>query len=266
MPTYSFPFKVKDEFQYWDEGPQDGPVLLYLHGILGDVENWKANVKPLTEAGYRVIVPLLPCYKMPMRQTNVPGLAKYVAAFVEAIEKPKPLIVVGNSLGGQVGMWYVREHLEDVYAVVIAASSGIRELAMRGDFFRRKDMEFIRSRARLTFHDPDKHIDEHFLGEVSQIVNNTEYALKLIAMARSSANDIVTGFLPEIDRPSLIVWGKDDKLTLPDVAEEFHNGLPQSEIHYLADCGHAPMMEHPDAFNALFLDWLKRVCPTPQNA
>jgi len=261
MSTYSYTFKQKDEFTYWDEGPADGPALLYLHGILGDVENWKNNVAPFAEAGYRVIVPLLPCYKMPLRQTHVPRLAKYVAQFVAAIGKPEKMIVVGNSLGGQVGLHYIRDHKADVFAQVLAGSSGIRELAMRGEFFRRKDLEFIRSRARLTFYDADKHFNDHFLEEVSKIVNNREYALKLIAMARSSAHDVVGDFLHELDMPNLIIWGANDQLTPPDVANEFKENLPNAELHFLQECGHAPMMEHPEQFNALLMDWLKRVCP-----
>lgn len=259
--VYSFPFKTIGEYQYWDEGPQDAPALLYLHGILGDVENWKSNITPLAAAGYRVIVPLLPCYKMPLRQTHVPGLAAWVHGFVEAIGMPETMIVVGNSLGGQVALYYIHDYAPSAFGLVLAGSSGIRELAMRGEFFRRKDVEFIRSRARLTFHDAEKHFTDHFLEEVSKIVNNTEYALKLIAMARSSATHIVGEMLPKLTMPTLIVWGANDQLTPPDVAEEFKAGLVNSELHFLDACGHAPMMEHPEDFNRLFLDWLGRVCP-----
>lgn len=260
--SYSFPFKEKGEFTYWDEGNADAPALLYLHGILGDVENWKGNITPFVEAGYRVIVPLLPCYKMPLKKTNVHGLADYVTRFIAAIGRPEKHIVVGNSLGGQAALFYVKNNPKDMDALVLAGSSGIRELAMRGDFFRRRDLDFIRSRAKMTFYDADKHFTDHFLEEVSKIVNNHEYALRLIAMARSSANDTVGAFLPTITMPSLIIWGENDQLTPADVGREFEAGLPNSELHFLNECGHAPMMEHPEQFNEILMTWLNKTVPT----
>lgn len=256
--TYSFDFKEKDGMKYWDEGSPDAVAVTYLHGILGDVQNFKDNVTPLVDAGYRVIVPLLPCYGLPLRASNVPGLAVYVNQFIQTIGRPKTHIICGNSLGGQVALNYLKNYPDQADGLILAGSSGIRELAMRGEFFRIKSDDFIKSRAELTFHDADKHCDEHFLHNIKKIVNNKEYAVRLIAMARSSAADLVAEFLPQIKQETLIVWGQNDQLTPPEVAQEFHEGLVNSELHFVNECGHAPMMEHPEWFNEKVIDWLNR--------
>jgi pimeloyl-ACP methyl ester carboxylesterase len=56
--------------------------------------------------------------------------------------------------------------------------------------------------------------------------------------------------------PACLIWGKDDNVTPPDVAEEFHELLPNSELNWIDECGHAPMMEHPDKFNDILEVWL----------
>lgn len=56
--------------------------------------------------------------------------------------------------------------------------------------------------------------------------------------------------------PTLLVWGKDDRITPPEIAERFRALLPEAELAFLANCGHAPMLEQPAVFNATVEDWL----------
>ena len=58
--------------------------------------------------------------------------------------------------------------------------------------------------------------------------------------------------------PACLIWGQNDTVTPPEVAEEFHTLLPNSELHWIEKCGHAPMMEHPDLFNLELEKWLKK--------
>jgi pimeloyl-ACP methyl ester carboxylesterase len=62
--------------------------------------------------------------------------------------------------------------------------------------------------------------------------------------------------LPKMTMPVCLIWGKQDTVTPPNVAEEFHKLLPNSELYWIDKCGHAPMMEHPDEFNKLVEKWL----------
>jgi 2-hydroxy-6-oxonona-2,4-dienedioate hydrolase len=62
--------------------------------------------------------------------------------------------------------------------------------------------------------------------------------------------------LSQIRVPTLLVWGKDDRITPTDVAERFHARIGGSQLVYLPNCGHAPMLERPEAFHAAVGDWL----------
>ena len=57
--------------------------------------------------------------------------------------------------------------------------------------------------------------------------------------------------------PSCLIWGRNDTITPPEVAEEFKQLLPHATLHWIDQCGHAPMMEHPQQFNQLLDAWLK---------
>ncbi|MBN8589228.1 MAG: alpha/beta hydrolase [Rhodothermia bacterium] len=261
MQPYRFPLRHKGSYEYWDEGPEDATALLFLHGMLGDIRNWQDNVLPFTTVGYRVIAPILPCYQLPLRQTHITGLVAWVHDFLAAIGLPKKLILVGNSLGGQVAMFYSRNYPNHTAGMVLSGSAGIRELAMKSEFFRRNDDDFLRMHAGFTFHDAEKHVTPELMAEMKGIITNREQALRLIAMGRSSKNDTVCPFLARLDVPTLLLWGEQDRLTQPDVAEELHQHLPNSTLHFIPECGHAPMIEQPERFNEALLMWLREQFP-----
>ncbi|MBL7976959.1 MAG: alpha/beta fold hydrolase [Bacteroidetes Order II. Incertae sedis bacterium] len=265
MQSYRFIVRQKESYEYWDEGPENATALLFLHGMLGDIRNWQDNVLPFTEAGYRVIAPILPCYHLPLRQTHIKGLVEWVHGFLNTIGLPKKLILVGNSLGGQVAMFYSRSYPLEVSGMVLSGSAGIRELAMKSEFFRRNDDDFLRMHAGFTFHNAEKHVTPELMEEMKGIISNREQALRLIAMGRSSKSDTVCPFLAHLRMPTLLLWGEQDRLTQPDVAEELHAHLPHSTLRFIPQCGHAPMMEQPTLFNEALLGWLNEQFPVFEN-
>ena len=64
--------------------------------------------------------------------------------------------------------------------------------------------------------------------------------------------------LPKMHTPTCILWGKQDSVTPPEVAVDFEKLLPDSDLFWIDKCGHAAMMEQPDIFNELLLEWLKK--------
>ena len=51
-----------------------------------------------------------------------------------------------------------------------------------------------------------------------------------------------------------IIWGENDKVTPPEVGQEFHQEIPNSDLFWIDKCGHAPMMEHPERFNEILFE------------
>lgn len=243
-------------FRYVDEGPRsDLPPVVLLHGMLGDLSNWTNTIDFLAERQYRVIVPMLPVYDLPIKETSVQGLADYVFDFLRAIDVEQAMLV-GNSLGGQVALLFALDHPEYAAALVLSGSSGIYEVEMGTSTPRRRDREYIRERAALTFYDP-AHATDDLVEEMFEIVNNRGQVARLIKMARSTKEETVRSRLVDIGAPTLLVWGRNDLITPPEVAEEFRDRIPQSELHFIDRCGHAPMIEQPDHFNRIMLNFLR---------
>ena len=64
--------------------------------------------------------------------------------------------------------------------------------------------------------------------------------------------------LPNMPTNTCLIWGKNDEVTPPKVADEFHELLPKSSLYWIDKCGHAPMMEHPEEFNRILESWLTK--------
>jgi 2-hydroxy-6-oxonona-2,4-dienedioate hydrolase len=246
--------KEEKKFKYVEAG--EGPVLLLLHGLFGALSNFKEMVRTFSNK-YRVVLPLLPIIEMPIQNATLSGLTKYVKKFVE-FKQLKNISVLGNSLGGHITLMYALDNINNVKSIILTGSSGLYEKSMGETFPRRGDYDFIRERTQYTFYDP-KMATKELVDEVFEIVNNRSKAIRVISTAKSAIRNNLGKKLGKLTMPSLLIWGKDDKITPPFVGEEFHKLLPNSELHLMDHCGHAPMMERPEEFNIILNDFLARV-------
>ncbi|MFD2147582.1 alpha/beta fold hydrolase [Mucilaginibacter antarcticus] len=126
----SFALKEERGFKYIDEG--EGQVLLLLHGLMGGLSNWEEVIEEFRHK-YRVILPLLPVYELPVITTGVKTLSKFVHKFIK-YKQLQNVILLGNSLGGHVGLIYALTHPEKLRALVLSGSSGLYENAFGGSF------------------------------------------------------------------------------------------------------------------------------------
>lgn len=79
--------------------------------------------------------------------------------------------------------------------------------------------------------------------------------IKTLTIAKSAIRHNMSKDLPKIQVTTCLIWGKNDKVTPPEVAVEFNELLPDSNLYWIDKCGHAAMMEHPDEFNELLNKW-----------
>jgi pimeloyl-ACP methyl ester carboxylesterase len=249
-----FVLKEENGFSYIDEG--EGEVLLLLHGLMGSLSNWDAVVDEF-KSKYRVIIPILPIYDMPLITTGVKSLSKFVHKFIK-FKQLSNITVLGNSLGGHVALIYVLAHPENIRAMVLTGSSGLYENAFGGSFPRRESIDFVREKVQYTFYDPVVATDE-LVNDVYKLINDRHSVIRLLAMAKSAIRHNMKKDLHKIQIPVSLIWGRNDKITPPDVALEFNELLPDSELHWIDQCGHAPMMERPEEFNRLLTGFLEKI-------
>ncbi len=249
-----YEIKQDDKFRFIEEGI--GEPLLLLHGLFGALSNFSGQIDYFRHQ-YKVVVPILPLLELDLIHTTVGGLEKYLHKFVEYRDY-KDINLLGNSLGGHVALLYVLRHPERIKSLTLTGSSGLFENGMGDTYPKRGDYEYIRKKTELTFYDPNIATKE-LVDELYETVNVRMKAIKIIALAKNAIRNNMGEEVNQIKQPTLLIWGNNDAITPPFVGQEFHKLIPNSELHFIDKCGHAPMMERPEEFNTILLKFLRKL-------
>jgi pimeloyl-ACP methyl ester carboxylesterase len=247
-------FKKEGEFSYIEIG--QGIPIIILHGLMGGLSNFDGVSGFFPDKGYRVILPELPIYDLPILKTNVKNFAKYVGRFIDHLQIPEA-ILLGNSLGGHIALLCAKMYPSKTKALVITGSSGLYESAMGESYPKRGDYNYIKKKAEDVFYDPAVATKE-IVDDVFKTVNDRNKLIRTLAIAKSAIRHNMAKDLPTMHTPTCIIWGRNDQVTPPEVAEEFHELLPDSDLFWIDKCGHAAMMEHPDEFNQVLYAWFQK--------
>jgi pimeloyl-ACP methyl ester carboxylesterase len=249
-----YEIKQQEKFKFIEEG--EGEPLVLLHGLFGALSNFMGLIEYFRHH-YKVVVPMLPLFELDLLHTTVGGLEKFVHKFMEARDY-KLLHLLGNSLGGHVALVHVLKHPERIKSITLTGSSGLFESGMGDTYPKRGDYDYIRKKTELTFYSPQV-ASKELVDEVYEIVNNRLKALKIISLAKSAIRNNLGEELNQIKQPTLLIWGNNDSITPPFVGREFQRLIPNSELHFIDQCGHAPMMEVPDEFNKILHKFLTKL-------
>lgn len=246
----------KDNFKFIETDPGKQTTLLLLHGLFGALSNFSAIIDKF-KGRMNVVVPLLPIFELPLPKVTVPGLVDHVEEFIK-LQGYKRLNLVGNSLGGHIAIVTALNNPDLLRSMTLTGSSGLFETALGSTFPKRGNYEFVKQKTETTFYDPAVATVE-LVDEVYDIVNDRNKAIRVISTSKSALRHNIGDKLHTIKKPVLLVWGKDDTITPAFVGEKFHELLPNSRLHILDKCGHAPMMEHPLVFNEFLEKFLKDI-------
>ncbi len=248
-----FELKHTGKYRYLDKG--SGQVIIVLHGLFGALSNFRGVIDHFSKS-YRVLVPMMPLYDMPLLQTGVGSLSDFITDFMSDMNL-KDAILLGNSLGGHVALVTAKRKPGWIKAMVLTGSSGLYENAFGGSFPRREDKDYIRKKIGVTFYDPDL-VTEELVEVTFNLVQDRTKLIKVLALAKSAIRNNMRNDLANYKMPVCLIWGRNDTITPPEVAVEFNENIPGSELFWIDKCGHAPMMEHPVQFNALLDAWLTK--------
>ena len=244
--------KKEKDYRYIEVG--EGTPIIVLHGLMGGLSNFDAVTEFFSTKGYKVIIPELPIYSMSLLKTNVKSFANYLRDFID-FKGFDSVILLGNSLGGHIGLYHTKLYPEKVKGLIITGSSGLYESAMGSGYTKRSDYEVIKKKAQDVFYDPEV-ATKDIVDEVYETVNDRNKLIKTLAIAKSAIRHNMAKDLPKMTTPTCIIWGKNDTVTPPEVAKEFNDLLPDSDLYWIDKCGHAAMMEHPEEFNQILHSWL----------
>ena len=252
---------VCESIRYVEVGRGDVPVVL-LHGLFGSPENWRVIMDDLGEK-YRLLALQFPIdHQSNRRHTDFRGieqLTDYVEAFLDQMGL-EDVVLCGNSLGGQVAVDFCLRDPGRVKRLVITGSAGLFERSLSGGQRPRVSRELVRERASDIFFDP-KHVTDELVEQVYAMLTDRHYVRFLIRIAKATRNRNMSEELWQVKLPTLIVWGKNDTITPPFVAEQFREGIPNARLVFIDRCGHAPPIEQPLQFSRILRKFL--TSPTP---
>lgn len=245
--------KTEGKFTYAEAG--EGQAIIILHGLLGALSNFDSTFNHFSSKGYKVLIPELPLYSLPLLKTNVKNLAKFLHSFI-TYKKLDKVVLLGNSLGGHIGLYFTKHYPDKVAALVLTGSSGLYENSMGDSYPKRGDRNYVTQKAQDVFYDPSIATEE-LIDDVYVVINDRNSLIRTLAIAKSAIRHNMAKDLPNMHQPTCLIWGKQDKVTPPEVAIDFNKLLPDSDLFWIDKCGHAAMMETPEEFNQVLEKWLK---------
>jgi pimeloyl-ACP methyl ester carboxylesterase len=249
------------------------PPLLFIHGLGGLWQNWLLNI-PAFMGTHRVIAPDLPGFggsEMPSGRISIQGFARVVDALCDRLEIESP-VVVGNSMGGFIGAELALAFPTRVAKLVLISAAGISAQNM----WREPIMAVGRLMAVGAARGGVKQLPvvnrPRLRRAALQLVVryperlSVPLATELVVGAGSKGFvgglDAVLGYsfrdrLPEINVPTLIVWGRNDILIPVEDAYEFERLIgANARLEVFDDTGHLAMLERPSRFNALLSEFI----------
>lgn len=232
-----------------------GPVVILLHGLFGNLGMWKSVVDELKN-DYQVIVPRLPLFELPIENTTVKYLPKVLHDFIDW-NQLTDVTLVGHAIGGQVALLYTHLYPQNVYKLILSGSSGLMENSPFLDVGTEiSSYDYVKDKVGDAFYQKE-YASDKLVDEIFTTVKNIPKRLALGSMARSSKYSNVSSFLYKIEHPVLLLWGLQDKISPPESALHFHDLLRNSEIKFIDQCGHLPMVEQTDTYNRHLLKFMK---------
>lgn len=250
-----FEVKHNAEYRYIDllKDPENSFTLVLLHGMFGGLSNFDPLLKNIQHQS--VFVPEIPIYEFDKSSLTIPELSSWLHNVLTDHKILNP-ILLGNSLGGHIALQYALSHPDQVKALVLTGSSGLLENDLGSSRPKRYDRDYVKERASLTFY--EDLVDETIIDEILEVLQSPRKLLRLLRIARSTHEYNMEDELDNIKKPTLLVWGKNDVITPPEVAELFHEKLSGSTLKWIDKCGHAPMMERPQEFTSYLISFLKK--------
>jgi pimeloyl-ACP methyl ester carboxylesterase len=262
-----------------DQGPQQAPVIVLLHGSNSSLQTWEPWVGRLTDT-YRVITMDLPGHGLTGPHPRDVYAVTDMVAVVDAVMRHKKIgkfILGGNSMGGWVTWHFALEHPEKLSGMILVDAFG----APLKDEARRQLPIGFRLAMMPVIKDVATNLTPRFM--IAQSVHQTVAVQSSVTPAivdrywellrypgnrratvlRFAASRLDGSFtkLRGIQVPALIQWGREDKLIPVDSVGAFKAMLPNSEAIIYEGVGHLPMEEIPARSVADARSWLARLAP-----
>jgi pimeloyl-ACP methyl ester carboxylesterase len=258
---------------YVDIGDGEMPPAVFVHGLGGCWQNWLENLPRLAQER-RCIALDLPGFsdsEMPREDISISGYATTVVKLGRALGLEEPVDVIGNSMGGFIAAEIGISHADFVRRIVLCSAAGIsitnlkRRPVLTAARVAAAATNFVVAQRESMVKRPGLRglVLAYIVRHPTRI--DPDLAYQMMSGAGSpgfiAALDALTDYdfrdrLDSVKVPVLLVWGREDNLVPVDDADEFERRIPNARKVVLDDTGHLAMLERPETFNDLTVDFL----------
>ena len=248
---------------YYQEAGQ-GPAVILLHGLGGDSTNWASTIGPLSEH-FRVIVP----DQVGFGKSEKPFISYRVGTYVDFLDalykelKIERASLVGNSLGGWISAAFALAHPDKVDRLILVDAAGFAlpkdpAAAAVARSLNTSTRQGVRDILPLVFYNTqlyasDAAVDMFFTRKMK---SGDGYTVEQVVESVIRGEDVLDSKLSAVKSPTLIVWGREDKLTPLAGGERFKKEIAGSQLAVIDKCGHVPQIEKAAEFNGIILGFL----------
>lgn len=245
---------------YYDQGPENGPPVVLVHGLGGHAEDWRNLTPYLLHAGFRVIMPDLPGFgrsEQPQSFSySIPEQAAVVVGLMDEMGL-KQVDLGGHSMGGWIAQRIAHDHPERVKKLMLFDSAGLDDKPAwdTGLFTPSSAAQLDQLDALLFPHPPE--VPAFIARDLLRISRQHAWLVHRALSSMLSGRDVTNGELPQLKMPVLIVWGALDKITPLEQGEEMHKLVPQSQLEVVTGCGHLAPVQCADRIGQTVEEFLK---------
>ncbi|MDH0564583.1 alpha/beta fold hydrolase [Acinetobacter courvalinii] len=268
--------KVGDiTWSYSEGGQASKPIIILIHGLAGSRDNWNRVARALT-ANYHVIIPDLPASGETLVPKDfdysVPNVTEKLRRFVEAANLTGPAHIAGHSLGGSIAMLYAGQYPFETKSLFLIDAAGVYKAAntpylkdpnqVKNMIVSKKgDFNFLMQQAMFTPPFIPKEIaqaqEKMMIGQVEQTQKMVD---QVIALNKLYTPDSFALLARSIDAPTLILWGKQDKIVNVEVVPELKALLKNAQTPVILDnVGHMPILEADQLVVQQYLPFLSKI-------
>lgn len=253
--------------RYWAEGERGSPLIL-IHGLGGYVENWWPDICKFGEQ-HRVYAVDLPGFGRSDKPSawpyGLPAFVKFLRDFMAVLGLERASLA-GHSLGGAVALQFTQTYPQMVERLVLVSSGGlgpemgamlrVASLPLLGELLNRPSLENSKLLMASIFYDrsrielEDAQYDFELAsqpGAGPAFLKTLRSVATLFGQKRALYAPIVKQ-LPGITQPTLVVWGREDRI-VPLKHAEVARRIPNAQTLILDQCGHMPQFEHLERFD-----------------
>lgn len=227
--------------------------MVFLHGLVGLNEHWDDVSRRVTGRA-RCVLLQMPLLDLTGDDCSIDGVTELTIRFLERHVR-EPAVIVGNSFGGHVALRIALDRPDLMRGLVLAGSAGLIERTTVSDVQIRPSREWLEQKIGELFFDRSKmrasDVDRAFVE-----LSNRRHARAMVKLSRTARRNHLGDHISRIKTPTLLIWGKQDVVTPPEACEEFLTKIKNSRVVWFDNCGHAPMLECPEAFGAALCDFM----------